>query len=87
MEHVPLPDDLRARAGDASRPSSTAGSSRALAATIAIVTERLDAFDATTAGRAIGELVDDLSNWYLRRSRRRFWEGESAAFDTLETCL
>ncbi len=58
-----------------------------LSATTELVTERLDAFDATAAGRAIGELVDDLSNWYLRRSRRRFWEGESAAFDTLETCL
>ena len=58
-----------------------------LAGTVEVVTERLDAFDATAAGRAIGELVDDLSNWYLRRSRRRFWEGESAAFDTLETCL
>ncbi|MCW2967161.1 MAG: Isoleucine--tRNA ligase, partial [Solirubrobacteraceae bacterium] len=58
-----------------------------LAATVETVTERMDAFDATAAGRAIGELVDDLSNWYLRRSRRRFWEGESAAFDTLETCL
>ncbi|HZO36681.1 MAG TPA: isoleucine--tRNA ligase, partial [Solirubrobacteraceae bacterium] len=58
-----------------------------LSATTATVTERLDAFDATSAGRAIGELVDDLSNWYLRRTRRRFWEGESAAFDTLETCL
>jgi isoleucyl-tRNA synthetase len=58
-----------------------------LAGTTAFVTERMDDFDATAAGRAIGELVDDLSNWYLRRSRRRFWEGESAAFDTLETCL
>jgi isoleucyl-tRNA synthetase len=58
-----------------------------LAGTVEVVTERMDAFDATAAGRAIGELVDDLSNWYLRRSRRRFWEGESAAFDTLETCL
>src|SRR3954452_4042896 len=57
------------------------------AATVEFVTERLDAFDATAGGRAIGELVDDLSNWYLRRSRRRFWEGESAAFDTLETAL
>ncbi len=57
------------------------------AGTAQLVTERLDAFDATTAGRAIGELVDDLSNWYLRRSRRRFWEGESAAFETLRTCL
>src|SRR4051795_3119730 len=57
------------------------------AATVELVTERMDAFDATAAGRAIGELVDDLSNWYLRRSRRRFWEGESAAFETLESAL
>ncbi len=33
------------------------------------VTERLDAYDATGAGRAIAELVDELSNWYVRRSR------------------
>ena len=58
-----------------------------LSVTTAVVTESLDQFDATSAGRAIGELVDDLSNWYLRRTRRRFWDGESAAFDTLETCL
>ncbi len=57
------------------------------AATVELAGERMDAFDATTAGRAIEELVDDLSNWYLRRSRRRFWEGDSAAFDTLRTCL
>ncbi|HEX5307464.1 MAG TPA: isoleucine--tRNA ligase, partial [Solirubrobacteraceae bacterium] len=57
------------------------------AATVEFVTERLDAFDATAGGRAIGELVDDLSNWYLRRSRRRFWEGDSAAFETLRSCL
>jgi isoleucyl-tRNA synthetase len=57
------------------------------AATVEIVTERLDAFDATAAGRAIGELVDDLSNWYLRRSRRRFWEGERPAFETLRECV
>jgi len=40
------------------------------------VTERLDAYEVTVAGRAIGELVDELSNWYVRRSRRRFWKGE-----------
>src|SRR3954454_5171724 len=57
------------------------------AATVEFVTERMDVFDATAAGRAIGEPVDDLSNWYLRRSRRRFWEGESAAFETLRSCL
>jgi isoleucyl-tRNA synthetase len=58
-----------------------------LHATTAVVTERLDAFDATTAGRAIAELVDDLSNWYVRRSRRRFWDGDPAAFATLHECL
>ena len=49
--------------------------------------ERLDAYDATTAGRAIAELLDDLSNWYVRRSRRRFWDADPAAFRTLRTCL
>ncbi|HEU4656683.1 MAG TPA: isoleucine--tRNA ligase, partial [Capillimicrobium sp.] len=58
-----------------------------LAATVQEVTERLDAYDATMAGRAIAAFVDDLSNWYVRRSRRRFWDGEQAAFDTLRTCL
>jgi isoleucyl-tRNA synthetase len=57
------------------------------AATAEIVAERLDAYDATTAGRAIAELVDDLSNWYVRRSRRRFWDGDAAAFATLRKCL
>ncbi len=56
-------------------------------ATAETVAERLDAYDATTAGRAIAELVDDLSNWYVRRSRRRFWDGEEAAFATLRECL
>ncbi len=57
------------------------------AATAELVAERLDAYDATTAGRAIAELVDELSNWYVRRSRRRFWDGDPAAFTTLRTCL
>ncbi len=58
-----------------------------LAATVATVRERLDAYDATIAGRAIAEFVEDLSNWYVRRSRRRFWDGEQAALDTLRTAL
>ena len=58
-----------------------------LAATVEEVTERLDAFDATTAGRSIAAFVDDLSNWYVRRSRRRFWDGDGAAFATLRECL
>ena len=57
------------------------------AATAELVAERLDAYDATTAGRAIAELLDELSNWYVRRSRRRFWDGEGEAFRTLRTCL
>ena len=57
------------------------------AATAELVAERLDAYDVTSAGRAIAELVDELSNWYVRRSRRRFWDGEHAAFATLRECL
>ncbi len=44
-----------------------------LAGTVRTAREGLDTYDATGAGRAIGEFVDDLSNWYVRRSRRRFW--------------
>ena len=58
-----------------------------LAATVEIVRDRLDAYDATVAGRAIALFVDELSNWYVRRSRRRFWDGDPAAFATLRECL
>ncbi len=57
------------------------------AATAELVAQRLDAYDVTSAGRAISELVDELSNWYVRRSRRRFWDGEPRAFATLRECL
>ncbi len=57
------------------------------AGTAELVAERLDAYDTTSAGRAIAGLLDELSNWYVRRSRRRFWDGEEAAFATLRTCL
>jgi isoleucyl-tRNA synthetase len=58
-----------------------------LAGTVEIVRDRLDAYDATAAGRAIAAFVDELSNWYVRRSRRRFWEGDPDAFVTLRECL
>jgi isoleucyl-tRNA synthetase len=59
-----------------------------LQATVATVRERLEDFDATAAGRAIQEyVVEDLSNWYVRRSRPRFWDGDPAAFVTLRTAL
>jgi isoleucyl-tRNA synthetase len=47
----------------------------------------LEEFDATAAGRAIAAYVDELSNWYVRLSRRRFWEGDGAALATLRHCL
>ncbi len=52
-----------------------------------VVIDRLDDYDTTTAGRAISAYVDELSNWYVRRSRRRFWDGDPAAFATLRECL
>ncbi|MDQ3767852.1 MAG: isoleucine--tRNA ligase [Actinomycetota bacterium] len=58
-----------------------------LDATVEEVTDRLEHYDATTAGRAIAAFVDELSNWYVRRSRRRFWDGDPAAFATLRECL
>jgi isoleucyl-tRNA synthetase len=57
------------------------------AGTAELVAERLEAYDATTAGRAIADLVEDISNWYVRRSRRRFWDGDPTAFATLRACL
>jgi len=56
------------------------------------VTAALEEYDPTSSGRAIQDFVDDLSNWYVRRSRRRFWRGELdddklAAYHTLYTCL
>jgi isoleucyl-tRNA synthetase len=51
------------------------------------VTSLLDSFDAAGAGRRIAAFIDDLSNWYVRRARRRFWEGDPAAFGTLHECL
>ena len=51
------------------------------------VDQALEQFDTQRAGRFIAEFVDDLSNWYVRRSRRRFWDGEQAALSTLHHCL
>jgi len=58
-----------------------------LQATTATVRERMDDYDCTAAGRAIADYVEELSNWYVRLSRRRFWEGDRAAFATLRHCL
>jgi isoleucyl-tRNA synthetase len=44
-------------------------------------------FDSQHAGRVLATFIDDLSNWYVRRSRRRFWDGDVAAMATLHECL
>jgi isoleucyl-tRNA synthetase len=56
------------------------------------VTSSLEAFDSAAAGRRLAALIDDVSNWYVRRSRRRFWSGPasadgSSAFATLHEAL
>jgi isoleucyl-tRNA synthetase len=65
-----------------------------LAGTVRDARDAMDAYDVTGAGRTIEAFVDDLSNWYVRRSRRRFWnpggrggEDSRAAFHTLHECL
>jgi isoleucyl-tRNA synthetase len=44
-------------------------------------------FDSQSAGKVLATFIDDLSNWYVRRSRRRFWDGDVAALATLHECL
>ncbi len=51
------------------------------------VDQALDSFDTARAGQLLSGYVDDLSNWYVRRSRRRFWDGDPAALATLHECL
>ena len=63
-----------------------------LEATARQVTESLDAYDARAAGEALESFVDQLSNWYVRRNRRRFWKStdgadKQAAYLTLYECL
>ena len=62
--------------------------------TVRVARDGLEAYDATGAGRRIATFVDDLSNWYVRRARRRFWDPDRtggdaarAAFLTLHECL
>ena len=56
------------------------------------VTKEMDTYNLTRATRPIVDFVDDLSNWYIRRSRRRFWKSENdsdkkEAYQTLHTVL
>ncbi|MFI2610044.1 isoleucine--tRNA ligase [Kitasatospora sp. NPDC018619] len=46
-----------------------------------------EAYDTQRAGKLLSGFVDDLSNWYVRRGRRRFWQGDAAALATLHEAL
>ena len=51
------------------------------------VTHDLDAYDLFSACSGVRDFLDVLTNWYIRRSRDRFWEGDQDAIDTLHTVL
>jgi len=50
------------------------------------VDSAMEGFDSQKAGKVLSTFIDDLSNWYVRRSRRRFWDGDAAALATLHEC-
>ncbi len=63
-----------------------------LSRTVRDVTKAIDNYDAKGAGEAIESFVDQLSNWYIRRNRRRFWKAEAgddkqSAYLTLHECI
>ncbi|WP_030909351.1 isoleucine--tRNA ligase [Streptomyces sp. NRRL F-5126] len=56
-------------------------------ALVAEATRAMEAYDTQRTGKLLSAFVDDLSNWYVRRSRRRFWQGDKAALRTLHEVL
>jgi isoleucyl-tRNA synthetase len=54
---------------------------------VADVQGQLDAYDISGAAGSVRSYLDALTNWYVRRSRDRFWAGDADAFDTLATVL
>ena len=51
------------------------------------VDQALENFDTQKGGRLLAEFIDNLSNWYVRRTRRRFWDGDPAALATLHEAV
>lgn len=51
------------------------------------LTDAFENFETQRAGNVLNAFVDELSNWYVRRSRRRFWRGDDAALSTLHEVL
>jgi isoleucyl-tRNA synthetase len=54
---------------------------------VSAVTEQLDSYDVSGACNSVRSYLDALTNWYVRRSRDRFWAGDQDAFNTLYTVL
>ena len=52
-----------------------------------LVDDRMEDYDTAGAGRELADFVDELSNWYVRRSRQRFWNADADALGTLQECL
>jgi isoleucyl-tRNA synthetase len=55
--------------------------------TIQSMTDKLENFDISGACASAQDFIDTLTNWYIRNSRQRFWDGDQKAFDTLYTVL
>lgn len=84
--------DFGAEMPRAQRPEIDRWAMALLNDTVRRCTAAMDAFDAKTAGEAVESFVDQLSNWYVRRNRRRFWKSTDAAdkhsaYLTLYACL
>src|SRR6201994_4224294 len=82
------PEDAALAPGPDTRPLLDRWLLSEVHACVREVTSSLEAFDTAAAGRRLAVLIDDLSNWYVRRSRRRFWDGPrspdgASAFATL----
>ena len=84
--------DLSRKVAVADRPEIDRWAMALAYNTTAAVTGALDRFDAKSAGEAIESFIDQLSNWYVRRNRRRFWKStdvddKQSAYLTLYECL
>lgn len=80
--------DFLAEANEISnRPSLDRWITSLLKKTANETAQALDQFDTQKAGKLLASAVDDLSNWYVRRSRRRFWDGDADALATLHESL
>jgi len=73
-------DGFNPAAGGAPDPAQRPALDRWMLSRLATVTtdvrQRMDTFDATGSARLLADLLDDLSNWYVRRGRKRYWKAE-----------